>query len=195
MVTQSIQLAELMTQVVEHMAEGPWHIEPRYEQSIHLVAEDGRRILAYHNTHTKRLEISGAWPRNEHNAPFISHWDDPPTITVSITRDPKAIGRDISRRFLPAFNEKWQIAIEAKRDHDAFLASQADTTRRIITAWKGEQYRDRDRIHVGSITTKGWYGEIDPHNGSVTMTLRSVPVAAAEEIAAVMEKYSEGDTE
>jgi hypothetical protein len=190
-----MQLIEIMTQVVQHIDEGPWHVEPRHEQAVHLVAQDGRRISVYYNAYTKRLEISGAWPRNQHNQPFISHYDNPPKITVSPERDPKAIGRDISRRFLPDFNEKWQIAIEAKHDHDTYLANQADVAQRIVTAWNGEKARDRDMVRVGSITTKGWYGHIHIYDRTVTMELHSVPVAAAEEIATVMDKYGLEETE
>jgi hypothetical protein len=179
-----MNLTELLTQVAPHIDEGPWSVRPRHEQAALLVAEDGREILVYYDSYGKRLEISGHYPEDETHRSFISSYENPPKITVSPTRDPRAIGRDISRRFLPEFNARWKEAVERERKHEAYLNTQRANAEHLAGAWSLSRIRpDFTGIKVGSLTQVGWYGHIQISDDTVSLELHNVPVEIAVQIA------------
>jgi len=180
-------MQNLLNQVAHHM--GPsWQAEMNHDRAGYLIASDGRKILVYHDQHANRLEVSGSYPRDDRNTQYISAYDNPPRITVSMARNPRAIALDISRRFLPAFDAMWQEALKREGEHIAYADARQSNVERLTEAWQGSARHDGD-IAVGGITTMGWDGSIAVSADTATLTLHNLPVDAAIEIAGIVHRY------
>jgi hypothetical protein len=161
---------------------------------VRLVAPDGR-AFSLNNSWSGRgkLHVSGCYPKDGDKYMGPREWgaigynEQAPSINVSAEREPGPIARDISRRFLPEYTRVYQ-ACEAKRaEHVAYLATVNNAAAQLEALIPGSEVREHDgQGAVYFHTSEHGYGELMPYSDTVNMDLRSLPLALALKVAAVL---------
>jgi hypothetical protein len=142
-----------------------------------------------------KLHISGMYPKDGTRCMSPRDWgaikysDTPPSINVSASRDPKAIAKDITRRFLPVYTEVFNACVARKTQQDSYRNTQAEAVRQIVAALgpKADARGSEDSPKAHFYNEGAGYGEFSPNS----VELHSVPLAMLLEIAALVRKYSE----
>lgn len=76
-----------------------------------------------------KISIGSSWPLDEDRRQVTSSYDASiPRINVSVTRTPKAIAREVERRFLPEWRPLWEASmarLDSSRKHEDETKSNA----------------------------------------------------------------------
>ena len=182
-------LAQAIAEELNAIDDHTWTALNGYTHLAYIQAADGRRFslrsTGYRFQLGDRLEISGSYPRKEGNYGYISSHDNPPEIGVTSSRPPKALAKDIKRRFLPKFHEFWELAQERKRRHEEYVTNQQNAGELIAEAFDGELRGER--VRIGSTLDDGYWGHVDVSgNGTVVIEMRNVPVELAVQIGRLL---------
>ncbi len=142
-----------------------------------------------------KLHISGYYPKDgdAYRAPrdwgVVAYNEEAPSVNVSATREPVAIARDIVRRFLPAYTEIYRACIAKQQQQNAYRTNVNNTAAQLAALIPGAELRERDSVKsVHFYSTGHGYGDFSPSSDTVNMDLRSLPVALARRIAALIGK-------
>ena len=153
----------------------------------YLESMDGKNILLRADdrdfTPKTRIEITGSWPYSKvDNFHWVSHHDNPPKITVSMSRTPQAIVKDIVSRFLPQFNKVWSKALQGIAQHDQYLADVETRKQTILNSWPSARLVSHytDRVYIKS-------GHIVAGSKTLSITLNSLTIEQVAAIAEIVE--------
>ena len=159
----------------------PWKFDRTGEPSNwrYEITDGGGRALVFSHCYssTGKFQISGAFPRSRTSP----HRDDYKTIGVSITRPPRDIAADVSRRLIPHYLEAFDRAAanhqqQREREQQIELIGQA-----IIKVTGGrfaDTSRSSRRIYFDHGTAEIWTGE------RITLELSNLSPEMAIKIAA-----------
>lgn len=92
----------------------------RYLDGRVLKRDDGAEIIFHVYWNKKdRVNIHGSYPKSDdgHTFPYTRS-EERPGISVSITKAPEKIAKDIERRFLPPYLELYEAGLEALQGHN-----------------------------------------------------------------------------
>jgi hypothetical protein len=180
-------LAQAIARELNTIDSHTWTALNGYTHVAHIQAQDDRKFglhtSGYRFQMGDRLEISGSYARKDTGYGFISSYDHPPSIGVTSSRPPKALARDIQRRFLPEFHRFHELAMERKRQHEEYEANQEKAAQVIAEAFEGEIRNDNSGVRFSRILNDGPWGHIDVSgNGTVMIEIRDLPVDLAVQI-------------
>lgn len=183
---------QLALDVAEHL-EGwtmrPLDDETRTYPSRTLDGPDGREILVRFDwRHKDRATISYYLTPacQEVSSRDLTPWDKR-EISVKADRGAEVIAREITRRLFPKLDADLAEWRKRVAEHEAYEARK-QTTEQIISEALGDAKGSGWRgnvIHYGHGRTEG-YGEFTASADSVQISLRSIPVALAVQIAHVL---------
>ena len=161
---------------------------------VRLTHPDGRRfsINATWNGNGK-LHVSGDYPKcdGKYMGPrewgVIGYNEQAPTINVSAERELHALARDIARRFLIAYTELYRACVAKQQDQAAYRAQVNGAAAQLAALIPGAELRERDGTQsVHFYRTEQGYGDMMAYSDTVNMDLRSLPLALALKVAAVL---------
>jgi hypothetical protein len=151
--TQASNLRELALSVAQHLP--GWTISSEETSDYHaaLRHESGPELSFGKGRERDRLHVHGSWPRDQRHGSYAPY-SNAPAISVSISRDPKAIAREIERRFLPGFLPLWHAAEGRRREAEESNAKAETLAARLRDLFglphpEPSRYgNDRDSVHV-----------------------------------------------
>ena len=151
-----------------------------------------------------RISISGCWPRSRiagDNSQFTprecnGHLEAP-GITVDANKSPEQIKRDIERRFLPDYRAVLAKCIERRDTHDAYINGCNATAQTIAQACgqrpQADGY-DRNSPRQSVVDLPGDFsGRFECSNGDASLTVRSLSVERAVELAKLLARWASED--
>jgi hypothetical protein len=111
----NLNLATL-AQLIARNLEG-WTWEEPVNQNIRdswqlLAGPGGAKLHLHYDQRTNRLSVGGEYPRDGGTIYPWNEKDRPDGISVSAQREPRAIAKDIERRYLPAFLVAFRKGVE-----------------------------------------------------------------------------------
>lgn len=136
-----IELAKLGGEIAAHL--DGWSVEADAECAHHasLVHRDGGRVSLWYDRRTRKMRVSGQWPRGRSGGLRSARdwrviaWDaKEPSVNVSLDREPKAIARDIERRFLGRYLEMYGQVLKVQAEEAACAAQLEDSTAKLERA-------------------------------------------------------------
>ena len=147
-----------------------------------------------------KAKIYGTFPKTKRGEDMnpstgnYSEWGkDACAITVSMSRDPKTVGKDIERRFLPQFKRvydkqvKYTAAWDARDDaNEAFIREAAELMGVAVPDFG--KFGSGGRYKVEYYYARSIYGNVTPHMGddpTIEMELKVTPECAKEIMAAM----------
>jgi hypothetical protein len=191
------QKAMLLTQIAAHVPDFHY-IAPPDGRTPHLAGPDGMAIFIGSARDRNKLHIHGAWPMDGHRCMSPRSWgavshaeDSDISINVSAERGPEAIAREIVRRFLGPYRNLYRKCRERQAEHEAYQ-NRAHKTACAIASAAGlaapELGDDKSQytLHIGNVTTRGWYGDARTNADSVDLHLRSITPAMAARILGLL---------
>ena len=153
------------------VALGPgWQRQDDNCHNLILIHEMGYGVWLNEPDRNGRVTVHGEWPQGRFGG---APWGKIPTITVSSTKTPEQIARDITHRFLLAYLPLWQKQKEGQARAEQ---REAESLRvgRALAAIVGEEYQaDRKRLSLAG-------GSAEISGGEVKLTLHLTPDLAAE---------------
>ncbi len=162
----------------------PWKVNRTGEPSswrAEIIDGTGRALVFWLDTNKAKFNIGGAFPRNI----AVAYRDDHKTIGVSVTRPPKDIAADISRRLLPHYLEafdKAKIRFQEQQEKEQAIDLIAES---LVKVSGGHISQHSSQGQRTVYFTKG-QAEIYGHSQEVTLTLHSLSVELAIKIAALV---------
>jgi hypothetical protein len=182
----------LMRQIAAHLPDFEY-CAPVDGRQPRLVGPKGMAIYINSSDHRGKLHIHGEWPMAGHKYMSPRSWcvvpygqDQDISINVSIERGPDVIAREIMRRFLGSYRDLYEQCLARKAEHDAYrnrahaTACQLATVAGISSPGIGED-QTQYTLHIGNVTTRGWYGDARCNADSVDLKLQSLsPEIAAQ---------------
>lgn len=139
-------LKQFALAVAEHLP--GWEFDAEYWRDSHQhfarlvsAAIPGARV--YVQCTRGRAEISGGYPEG-----FHPRTEEAPRITVSMEREAKAVARDIERRLLGAYLEKFNAAMETAYQVAQAQARARDIAEELAAILGCSARHDRDRSSV-----------------------------------------------
>lgn len=163
------------------------------ESQIHIASDWPSELSEDAGEFKGKIRITGEYPRSSQaHAPFYRN-EQYPAIGVSASRGPRAIAKDIHRRFVKDYLEMYEKCREAKRREEARDARTLANAQRIAQAGGGQAGELRDSCSITIPTGNvGMYGRrFCVHDDQVTIDMGGVPADLAVEIAATIRKYVE----
>ena len=159
----------------------PWKFDRTGEPSNwrYEITDGGGRALVFSHCYssTGKFQISGAFPRSRTSP----HRDDYKTIGVSITRPPRDIAADVSRRLIPHYLEAFDRAA-ANHQQEREWEQQIELIGQAIIKVTGGRFADTSRssrrIYFDHGTAEIWTGE------RITLELSNLSPEMAIKIAA-----------
>jgi len=181
----------LMRQIAAHLPDFEY-CAPLDGRQPRLVGPKGMAIYINCSDHRGKLHIHGDWPMDGSKYMSPRSWcvvpygqDQDISINVSSERGPDVIAREIMRRFLGSYRDLYEKCLARKAEHNAYC-NRAHTTACQIAAIVGisaprlgadTQYT----LHLGNVTTRGWYGDARCNADSISLNLQSLsPEIAAQ---------------
>ena len=169
---------------------GPdWSTDPFFDQNwgCRLTrATDGLEITCNRGYPRDRLVIktNGFDSVTEEHRVIFSYYSDAPSITVSATRDPKAIARDIRNRLLPEATDWWQKGMIGKQVAEEQYAQAQQLQARLLTFPGAATFKP---TYTGGDTTvqgpnESWIASIKRRG----LTFRSL---TSDQMVALLEAY------
>jgi hypothetical protein len=150
---------------------------------VYLDGENGQESIHLYSggyQMKERIRISGNFPRTERgeSVELYRYGEKRHEITVSITKTPEQIARDIQRRFLPRYRELLGGVVERVNKTNQY----ARTCAQNLLAIKGEpltetEARERAWRFSGSVFGEVWVG-----NESARIEIHSLPIEVARKI-------------
>lgn len=139
-------LKQFALAVAEHLP--GWEFDAEYWQGSHqrfarLVNAEIPSARVYAQCTRGRVEISGGYPEG-----FHPRTEEAPRITVSMKRGAEALARDIERRFLGAYLEKFKAAMETAYRVAQAQARARDIAEELATILGCSVRHDRDSSSV-----------------------------------------------
>lgn len=130
------------------------------------------------------IEVNAIESITEEGRIIFRYYSDPPSITVSATRDPKAIARDIRNRLLPEATAWWQKGMIGKQVAEEQYAQAQQLQARLLTFPGAATFKP---TYTGEdVKVKGpdesWIASLNHH----ILTFRSL---TSEQIIALLEAY------
>ena len=181
----------LMRQITEHLPDFEY-CAPVDGRQPRLVGPKGMAIYINCSDHRGKLHIHGDWPMDGNKYMSPRSWcvvpygqDQDISINVSSERGADVIAREIMRRFLGSYRDLYEKCLTRKAEHKAYCnrahttACQIATIAGISTPRLGDdtQYT----LHIGNVTTRGWYGDARCNADSASLNLQSLsPETAAQ---------------
>jgi hypothetical protein len=125
---------------VAQQLDGEWDYAPNppdWNVGGHLTSEATRAILYFHpnfrineDAPGQKITIKAQLPKNKNGKePHVS--GDPPSITVSATKTPVQVAREVERRLWPSYAPILQKALERIARHDEHVDRSEDTLEQI----------------------------------------------------------------
>jgi len=115
-----------------------------------------------------KISVSGEYPQDTR--------DRAGSINVSITKTPEQVAKDITRRFLPEYKEKYTKAVAIKAERDAWNAKR-DAIVDELSKLPGVSKSDRsEQLYVNGKTASGTIKYVNAE-GMCSIELSNVPVA------------------
>lgn len=169
---------------------------------VYLTHADGRQMFLHRLWNDKsRVTVTASYPREAERRYHFRDDGDRVSISVAMSRGAEVIAREITRRFLPAYDVVYAKVMEAARRHDEaakdartvaerFVAIAPELGLRITQGADSTQadlrwYDNTDVTGYGDITVNG--------GGSVQLTIRSLSAAAAEKMLAALAAHKRGE--
>lgn len=188
------ELHELAAQIAARLGED-WSYDPAKNQtegSLHWSAIithlDGYGLHISSNR-DGRLTVRADWPmdaKKQAYFPYNSEGQAKP-ITISLTKSPMQIAKEISRRFLPRYVRAWLACkaraeaancyVEAQKDHFTYLQEACPQLQK--RTYSNEE--GTGHIHKGSI-----YGDVTCYKDSVNLTLHGLSIEQAYQILKIL---------
>lgn len=191
------ELVQFTTAVVEHLP--GWSVveqsdDEALERVVAVRDADGRDVQFVKVWNEPKVTVQGGYRRHE-AVRYPSNYDragDSPQIGVGIGRDPKAVARDIERRFVAAFVEKWdeherRIAEADQRAADVSVA--ADRLAKTLGVTISDRARDakNQEVEVRWYPSGQGYGQFRVSGSDhVSVELRGITVEEATRIAGIL---------
>jgi hypothetical protein len=167
------------------------------EHGCYLAHLDGRRLhLRRDWRNAERLTVAGSYPHE----PNVSHYAKACQIGVGAARGPKVIAAEVVRRLLPAYEPELAKARAEIADAQQAQAAQARAAAELARLLPGARV---DAGHGrGSYPAVRWYDRddqvgsgtvrIDYRAETVSLEVRSLPVAAARRVLAALNAEARG---
>jgi hypothetical protein len=168
------------------------YCQPTPERTPRLAGPDGMAIYINTDNRQGKLHIHGEWPMDGTKYMSPRSWcvvvydeNQDVGINVGADRSPEVIAREITRRFLPAYLALYKKCMERKAEHDAYRNRAYKTACELATVAGLSFPQGGDdtqySLHIGNVTTRGWYGSARCNADSVDLTLLSLsPEIAAQ---------------
>lgn len=172
-------------------------VEPSEEGERHYVrlsAPDGRSFTL-NSTWSGRgkLHVSGSYPRDGERYMGPREWgaigynEQAPSINVSAEREPGPIARDIARRFLPEYTRVYRACVAKQQEQAAYRSTVNGIAEQLAALIPGAKLEEHDGTQrVSFYTSDTGYGDLTAYSDTVNMELRSLPLALARQIAALL---------
>lgn len=137
----------------------------------------------------KRIEVDGDYPTTKRGGYMASAYNGEtnPKITVSATRPPEAIAKEIGRRFFPDFRERWAKVAKRAADYDDYEDNQAALLDRLADRIDGSR-KPSDK-KSSTLWAPGFYRRIQAGKDCVTLEFYSLPAELAFQVVEVVEKW------
>lgn len=176
----------------------------RYEQGVGygpplLVETDGPgriEVSATKSGTQTRLQLVGTYPTDSGGwtdtpKDLSGNGDRLPALSVSASRPPRAIAREIVNRLLPPYRETLRLVLDIiQRNADAARARRSMAER--LAAIAGGSYDHRDIVRIPGAQAGGAYGSVQCYEDDVAIQLRSVRPALAERIIRMVNEDNAG---
>lgn len=199
----------LARNIAQLMAIDIWAVlddENAYDDStatIYLVGSSPRCSLSiWHDRHRKKLVIRGKWPQAKDRREFGPPAEERPSIAVSDHRDIPGIARDINRKLLPDYLNKFARARADVIAHNVYLDCRKKLVSLVALAVGGEVAPSGERINGGPRAGSkiGYIHDmyVNATDETVSFDLRGVPVETALKMFRVwldrdLDRGAEGD--
>jgi hypothetical protein len=172
------------------LAEGEY---PQLGEYIDCTGKAGPALWLHYNWRDEsRIVVSGEYPRGTDRQIPTRHNETLPEITISASRSPEALAKDIVRRFIPDYIKLWDdFQNRVKADLDYHQGQDATLERLAVAGGvKVESikcFADRNgRGRISGGLFGGVWGEVEAYPDSVTLKLHSLSVEQAEKIIALL---------
>ena len=137
--------------------------------------------LGLEMTHKGKVVVTGFLPKGN----YSRHDLHGPKISITASRGPEAIAKEIQRRLLPDYEAVMAEAMKRKADAEAYDNAARNNLERLADAF-GTVVRDGDTtLHVGSVNDN-YYGVATAGNTWARLELRSVPIDMAVRIGRIL---------
>lgn len=127
-----------------------------------------------------KVHISADFPTGRDGSRLTEYNATKPEISVSISRGPVVIAKEIKRRLFPDLYAQWEGVKKRLEDSNSFFDGRKntlETIKGILGPYvaPGGYHQNITEESLGFQSTTGFYGDIEPSNKSTTLHMRSVP--------------------
>lgn len=166
---------------------GIWTTTKSYDHYVSAERADGF-ALGFHSDYTmpdNKVQVSLIVPSE-----FVRFSESRPKANVTLTRDPKVIGRDLTRRLMPDAEALYATVLERQAAHNAYENKVAANVATLTEAFPamGPSRGDTARLHF--YTTPAGYGDVHVMQDTVNLDLHSVPMDLALIITSAIAAHS-----
>jgi hypothetical protein len=192
-----------VNELTGHLADGPWNVETHDIRTWLTLRNlsSGFGICAQLDEYKKRISFSGDYPEaaREHHS-IINYarsrlnWSTSPSITVSLTKKPAAIAKDIERRLLPDALRMAEMVKQIRAEHDAHENAGKTNMERIAGLLGKEPPKKNGRpegdkeisFMLERYRNGDGYGDITCRGDKVEIRIRSINIELAERVLKVL---------
>jgi hypothetical protein len=187
--THMIALQSLVQMVAYKLGVGWSWVEPSTSDRMwkeypnehgKIAGPEGASLDISYDSRKKRLHISGNWPRDEKGNLYPSR-ERPDSIYCGSEREPVAIGKDILRRYLPAYMETYKRGLELLKQHQNFESGKTALLAKVaeVIGVTPSNHRE-NHLHYYPSGGEGGYFEVRVDApDSVEIHIRSLPADKA----------------
>ncbi len=166
---------------------------------------DGLTFDLHLNGYENKVAVSGVWPKDGKGQTVtpryaINYNTAAAKIYVGTGRDPKAVAKDITRRFLPTYREQYAACLERVASRNEYQDKVAANTRRIAAVLgvsPDDKYGFRIEDGRGQVFARGQhlaYRGVTVSGDCARFEL-DLPVDQAEQVLRVLQELAAKETE
>jgi hypothetical protein len=185
---ENFDLAIITQMIADHLQGWSWerHDKVYLQDSLQvLVGPDGAKLDLHYDKRHSRLSIGGVYPFDGNSVYPWNDKDRPTDITVSASRQPSVIAREVERRFLPAYLAAYRKGLEQFTKAKAHKQSKEELALKLARlCGEDQRLRGFEFSHYGAESM--WLGvRVDGPN-LVKVSIESLPAQKAEEVLKVL---------